>query len=188
MIIEEGRKIYHGSYIVVDNPDLFKCIRLPQNTFTKSGTTFSGWSTSKIGTVVYTDGQNVTDAYSWTAGETKTLYAVWADGSNSASSDASDAESSEIIDTSQKTTKIAKVTAKKKAVTVSWKKKGGNIKGYEIQCSTDKDFANDVKTVTVNKAKTTSKTIKKLKSGKNYYIRVRTFSKKSGEKVYSKWS
>ena len=34
----------------------------------------------------------------------------------------------------------------------------------------------------------TKTTIKKLKSKKKYYIRIRTFSKKNGKKVYSKWS
>ena len=33
-----------------------------------------------------------------------------------------------------------------------------------------------------------AKTIKKLKKNKKYYVQVRTFTKKSGTKFYSKWS
>ena len=48
---------------------------LTTNTFTYEGYTFEGWSTSASGTVVYTDGQSVTNLAS--AGQTITLYAVW---------------------------------------------------------------------------------------------------------------
>ncbi|WP_081667787.1 fibronectin type III domain-containing protein [Butyrivibrio sp. WCD2001] len=69
-----------------------------------------------------------------------------------------------------------RLTAKKNSVTLTWKKQTkSGIKGYEIQYSTDKQFKKDVKSVTVSKAKTTSKTIKKLKTGKKYYFRIRTY-------------
>ena len=73
---------------------------------------------------------------------------------------------------------------------MKWKKqKAKGIQGYEIQYSTDKNFKEDAtKTVSINKVKTTSKTIKRLKPKTNYYVRIRTFTKKKGEKVYSKWS
>ena len=38
------------------------------------------------------------------------------------------------------------------------------------------------------KNSTVKKTIKKLKKGKTYYVRVRTFKKVNGVTVYSKWS
>ncbi len=43
-------------------------------------------------------------------------------------------------------------------------------------------------TVTVKKAKATSKTIKKLKPGKKYYVRIRTFKVSGSDRIYSKWS
>lgn len=43
-------------------------------------------------------------------------------------------------------------------------------------------------TVTANSNKTTSKTIKSLKGGKKYYVRVRTFKKVGKTKYYSAWS
>lgn len=49
---------------------------LTANTFTKTGQTFIGWDTDESAdTVVYTDGQSVTDIAQ--DGETITLYAVW---------------------------------------------------------------------------------------------------------------
>ncbi len=95
----------------------------------------------------------------------------------------------ENIDKKQKNTSLSKPKAGKGSITLKWKKvTAKGIKGYEIQYSTDKKFENDVKTVNINKTKTTSKTIKKLKSKKKYYIRIRTFKKSGGKKTYSSWS
>ena len=93
-----------------------------------------------------------------------------------------------VVDKSLKSTKITSLRAKKKSVTVKWKKQTKGINGYEIQYSTDKKFKKDVKTVTINKAKTASKTIKKLKSKKKYFFRIRTFKKSGAGKAYSNWS
>ena len=80
-----------------------------------------------------------------------------------------------------------KVKSAKKAVSVEWKKVGG-VKGYQIQVATDKKFKKNKKTVTVKKQKTTKTTVKKLKSKKKYYVRVRTYKIVNGKKVYSSWS
>ncbi len=93
----------------------------------------------------------------------------------------------EPIDKSIPTPKKLSVKSAKKVVDITWKKQNKNTKGYEIQYSTDKNFKNDVKKTSAKKT-STSKTIKKLKSGKTYYIRIRTKSKKNGKTVYSKWS
>lgn len=44
------------------------------------------------------------------------------------------------------------------------------------------------KTVTVAKAKTTTKTIKQLKAKKKYYVQIRTYKTVNGTKYYSAWS
>jgi uncharacterized repeat protein (TIGR02543 family) len=49
---------------------------LRTNTFTRTGYGFAGWATSATGTVLYTNGQSVTNLAT-TAGATVTLYAVW---------------------------------------------------------------------------------------------------------------
>ena len=50
--------------------------QLSLNTFTKTGYAFRGWATSASGTIVYTDGQTVSNLTT-TNGGTVTLYAVW---------------------------------------------------------------------------------------------------------------
>ena len=84
-------------------------------------------------------------------------------------------------------TKITKTKGAKKKITVNWKKIS-KATGYQIQVATDKKFTKNKKSVTISKNKTISTTIKKLKGKKKYYIRVRTYRKVAGKKVYSSWS
>lgn len=84
-------------------------------------------------------------------------------------------------------TKITKTKGAKKKLTVNWKKIS-KATGYQIQVATDKKFTKNKKSVTISKNKTISTTIKKLKGKKKYYIRVRTYRKVAGKKVYSSWS
>lgn len=85
------------------------------------------------------------------------------------------------------TTSKLTLKAGKKQLTASWKSVS-DISGYEVQYSTSKKFTKKTtKTVTAKKsAKKT--TIKKLKKGKKYYVRVRTYKTVNGKKVYSSWS
>ena len=75
---------------------------------------------------------------------------------------------------------------KKKKIVVKWRKKT-NVAGYQIQYALNKKFTKKKKSKWVGKKKS-SKTISKLKKGKKYYIRVRAYRKKSGKKLYGKWS
>lgn len=81
-----------------------------------------------------------------------------------------------------------KILSKRK-MKVSWKK-DSKATGYEIQYSLDKSFKKGTKTVVINKAKTTSTTLKNLTKGKRYYVRVRTYKKIKGskDKLLGKWS
>lgn len=87
-------------------------------------------------------------------------------------------------------TSITSKAAKKKAFKVRWNK-ASNATGYQIQYSLKKNMKSS-KTVTIKKQSTTAKTIKKLKSKKKYYVRVRTYKKMKVEGVnktyYGKWS
>ncbi len=89
--------------------------------------------------------------------------------------------------TKPKKTSVKKLKAGKKSLTVYYKKISA-VKGYQVQVATDKKFKKNKKTVTVNKQKTTKKTVKNLKAKKKYYVRVRTFKKVNNKKVYSAWS
>lgn len=84
-------------------------------------------------------------------------------------------------------TQITSIKAVDNGFKVKWKKK--SCTGYQIQYSTSKKFAKKgTKVLKVNKAKTTSKTVKKLKAKKKYYVRVRTYKTVKKKKYYSKWS
>lgn len=71
--------------------------------------------------------------------------------------------------------KITKLTAGKKQLTVKIAKVK-TAKSYKVQVSTDKKFKKNVTTKTTNK---TSLTIKKLKTNKKYYVRVKAVSGKN---------
>lgn len=92
-----------------------------------------------------------------------------------------------------KSTNITKITSKKKAFTLKWKKQTSQTNGYQIQYSTNSKFTKKTtKSVTITKNKTTSKKISKLKAKKKYYVRIRTYKtvKVNGKdtKIYSNWS
>ena len=84
-------------------------------------------------------------------------------------------------------TSVSKLTAGKKALTVSISKMSTQVTGYEIQYATNKNFKS-AKTTTVKSYKTTKVTLKKLSAKKTYYVRVRTYKIVNGKKYYSGWS
>ncbi|MBR6392361.1 MAG: fibronectin type III domain-containing protein, partial [Eubacterium sp.] len=71
-------------------------------------------------------------------------------------------------------TALGTVSPGKKKMTVRWKKQATETTGYEIQYGLKKSFKK-AKTVRIKKNTTLAKTIKKLKSKKTYYVRVRTY-------------
>ena len=86
-------------------------------------------------------------------------------------------------------TSVSKLSASKKSLKVTIKKKSTQVTGYQIQYSTSKSFKSKyTKSKTVKSYKTTSTTLKSLKAKKTYYVRVRTYKTVSGKKYYSAWS
>ncbi|MGN0170070.1 MAG: M64 family metallopeptidase [Lachnospiraceae bacterium] len=77
-------------------------------------------------------------------------------------------------------------SSSKKTLKATWATVSGAT-GYQIQYSTSSTFKN-AKTVNVSGSSKTSTTIKKLTSGKKYYVRVRAYRTVSGKKAYAKWS
>lgn len=71
---------------------------------------------------------------------------------------------------------LKSLKAGKKALTLSWYKTD-NASGYQIQYSTDEYFKKNAKIITIKNSKATSTTIKKLKSGQKYYVRIRSYRK-----------
>ena len=80
-----------------------------------------------------------------------------------------------------------KAKAGKKKVTIRWTKLSG-AKGYKIVYGTNKKITKSRKTVTVSKGTASSKLIKKLKTGRRYYYKVRAYKTIGGKTVYTKYS
>ena len=85
-----------------------------------------------------------------------------------------------------KGTAFTKLVGGKQQITLKWKSQK-NITGYQIEYSLKKDFSG-AKKVTIKKAKTLTTTIKKLKDGKTYYVRIRTYTTVKKKDYYSTWS
>ena len=75
----------------------------------------------------------------------------------------------------------------KKVITIRWKKASG-AQGYQITLGTNRKMTKNKKVVTVKGAATVSKKVKKLKSGKTYYVKIRGWRAQNGKKVYGAWS
>lgn len=78
------------------------------------------------------------------------------------------------------------VSVKKRTMELQWKKTSG-ADGFEILLGTNRKMTRNQKKVTVKNASVTRK-IKKLKSGKKYYVKVRGWRMQNGKKVYGAWS
>lgn len=76
--------------------------------------------------------------------------------------------------------------AKGNKLTVEWTK-DKKASGYQVQISTDKSFKKNVKSKKLGQGKTTW-TFAKLKPGKKYYVRVRSYKKSGKETLYGTWS
>lgn len=70
---------------------------------------------------------------------------------------------------------------------VTWKM-NKEATGYEVSYSTDRKFKENAEKTTVGKANTTSATIKKLKKGEKYYVRVRAYKKAGSGRIYGSYS
>lgn len=87
-----------------------------------------------------------------------------------------------------KTAKIKTAKSKKAGqLTVTWSEQK-EAKGYVIEYSTDENFKKNVKTATIKKNGTVSKTLKNLKKGTVYYVRVKAYIEIDGKKVYGESS
>nr|MBQ8253670.1 fibronectin type III domain-containing protein [Lachnospiraceae bacterium] len=76
-------------------------------------------------------------------------------------------------------------SVKKTSLKLKWKKTSG--KGYEIWRATSKN-GKYKKIKTISSSKTNTYRVKKLKSGKKYYFKVRAFKKSNGKKIYGSFS
>lgn len=87
----------------------------------------------------------------------------------------------------KKVASLKSKTPKKGTLALSWSR-DSKVSGYEIQCCQNSNFKSGVKTVKIKNNKTTKTTIKKLKSGRYYFIRIRTYKKVTGTTLYGNYS
>lgn len=77
-------------------------------------------------------------------------------------------------------------TGKTHYVKASWKKKTGT--GYQMMIATNSKFTKNKQSYTVKSYKTKTKTIKGLKKGKTYYVKVRAYKTYGDNTQYGAWS
>lgn len=83
----------------------------------------------------------------------------------------------------QKVTVTDAKSKKKKTAKITWEKVDG-AEGYVVEYALKASFKGS-KAVMIKKGTTVSKTLKKLKSKKTYYIRVKAYKTINGEKIYT---
>ncbi len=82
--------------------------------------------------------------------------------------------------------KLSKLRKGRKRLTAFWNSVYG-VDGYQLQYSLKKNMKKSKKKTVKNPNKI-KLTVKKLKSGKKYYVRIRAYKIINGKRVYSKWS
>lgn len=87
----------------------------------------------------------------------------------------------------KKSTLSSVTSAKTGQVKVKWKR-DKQVSGYQIVLSTNSKFKSGKKVVKVTKNSTIFKTVKGLKSGKKYYVRVRAYKVVNGKNYYGSYS
>jgi hypothetical protein len=106
-------------------------------------------------------------------------------GANSSSDDEDDDNASAAkVKAPGKVTISSAKNNKGKKLALKWKKVKG-ASGYEVTIATKKNFKSGKQTSNV---KGTSKTFKKLKKNKTYYVRIRAYVNSNGKKVYGSYS
>lgn len=81
---------------------------------------------------------------------------------------------------------ISSLKAGKKKFTVKWNKQK-SVTGYQVKYSQYRSMKKS-HTVTVKSSSASSKTVKKLRAKKKYYVQVRAYKKASGKTYYGTWS
>lgn len=88
-----------------------------------------------------------------------------------------------------KSTAISKLAPQKNGFTVKWKKQGKQVSGYQIAYSVSSKFPKSKTAMKKVKGfKVTTKKYTKLKPGKKYYVRIRTYKTVGKKTYYSGWS
>lgn len=82
--------------------------------------------------------------------------------------------------------KITKIKTAKGGFTAKWEKQS-MADGYQLKYANNSDFENG-KSKYVKTNSTTSLSVSKLRSGKTYFVKVRSYTTVDGKKIYGDWS
>lgn len=183
-----GTTKHYNSALAIPTPDInigVTAKTLNKITMSKSTVTYTGKAQTPSVTVTDTNGQivaatNYTVSYANNKNVGRATVTVTGKGNYTGTISAT-------FDIVPKGTKLSKVKALKKSMSVKWKKQTKQTNGYEVQYSMNKNF-DGAKIKAVKKNKTTTFTLKKLKPKKKYYVRIRTYKTVNGVKMYSDWS
>ena len=85
-------------------------------------------------------------------------------------------------------TTLKKLKAGSKQFKATWNKNKDQTTGYQIQYATNDKFTKNSNKLLVEDNKKTSNKVKKLKSKRRYYVRIRTYKTVKGKRIYSSWS
>ena len=92
------------------------------------------------------------------------------------------------ITVNPKKAKLSKIKSpKKESMKINWKK-DKLVTGYQVQFSTNKKFKKGLRQRYFNKNQKSIIVPLKNKSGKRYYVRVRSYKRMNGVDYYGKWS
>jgi len=163
-------------------------VTLSKKAFTYNGKVQTPAVTVKDGSTTLKQGTDYTVSYSPTGRKSVGKYTatVTLTGGYKGSAKA-------VYQINPKGTSLKKLSKARKAATIRWSKQSAKmstsrITGYQIQLATNSKFTKNKKTVNVKGYSKTSKKVKKLKGGKKYYVRIRTYKTVSGVNYYSPWS
>ena len=159
----------------------------PESSGPGTGSTTGGGSTGGSSTGGTTGG-STTGGGSSTGGSTSGGTAGVGSAAGSAGGSSTSGKHKEDSAAKPKPVSISKLQSKsRRKLTVKWKKRSG-VSGYQLQYALNKKFTKGKKTKKVSGYKKTSLTLKKLKSRKTYFVRIRTYKKVNGKIYYSSWS
>lgn len=82
---------------------------------------------------------------------------------------------------------VSSSSAAKSTVNIKWKK-DSSVDGYEILVATDKKFSKNKNKYTIKSKNKATKKITNLKSGKKYYVKIRSYKIINKKKIYSAYS
>ena len=78
---------------------------------------------------------------------------------------------------------VSSSSAAKSTVNIKWKK-DSSVDGYEILVATDKKFSKNKNKYTIKSKNKATKKITNLKSGKKYYVKIRSYKIINKKKIY----